>query len=147
MDVLELLKADHDRINLLLDQFRTETGRQQQILIFESVRNDLNVHLKVEEEIFYPAFRNYPELKEIVDSFFKEHQEVRDYLERINALPDGSTEIEGQVTTFSDALNRHLQEEEITLFPMVRKVMKRSERERLGRHIQAMKTELNREAA
>lgn len=142
MDALDLLKTDHDRVNSLYGQFKNESGRQQKALLFENIRNDLEAHALVEEQVFYPSFRNYPEIKERIDHSFEEHAQVKTMLREISALADGSPEFDSKVDELMERVSHHVQEEENELFPMVRRVMKRGERERLGRHMQAMKHDL-----
>ena len=141
MDALELIKTDHQRLESLFDRFRSESGRQQQVLLFENIKQDLNSHTSMEETVFYPAFKNYPEFQEIIDRSYQEYGKVKDQLSKISALPDESPEFADKVKLLWQDVSKHLDEEENELFPMVRKLMKRAERERLGRHMQAAKEE------
>jgi iron-sulfur cluster repair protein YtfE (RIC family) len=141
MDALDILKTDHDRVKSLYEQLKKISGRQEQVLLFESIRNELQIHTRIEESVFYPAFKNYPDFKDIIDQSYEEHRQVRDLLKNAQTQPQGGQDLLNQVETLMSHVEQHVQEEETELFPMVRKIMKRSEREKLGRHLQAAKSE------
>ena len=139
MDALDLLKADHQRVNSLFEQFQSENGRQQKRALFEAIRNDLEAHTSVEESVFYPAFKNYPDFQNLIAASYEEHDEVKSLLTEIEQLGTGSLELDSRVSILMEKVERHVQKEDTELFPMVRRIMRRAERERLGRHMEAIK--------
>ncbi len=153
MDALELLKTDHERVNGLFEQFRTTTGFQGRKQIFMNIYEELETHANVEETIVYPAFRNYPEFKELLDRSYKDHDTVKQELRSLlDQLERGEARIDiddftNRVNRLADSVNKHVTEEESELFPLVRQHLRRPERERMGRHIQAAKDERREQAA
>ncbi len=139
MDVLELLKSDHERVADLFDQFESTDNGTERWRFFQIIRRELTAHAHAEETVFYPAFRRYDELKDLVEECFKEHQEVKDLLAMIEQNGREHAEFEENVTELRENVDHHVEEEENEFFPHVRKIMKRNEREVLGRHIQAEK--------
>lgn len=139
MDALDLLKSDHDRVSSLYEQFKAETNQRQQETLFETIREELFTHTRVEETVFYPAFKNYPEFSDLLSSAYEDHRAVRDQLNRIELGGEAAVDLKLQVSAVMDDVIEHVRKEESVLFPMVRKLMKRAEREVLGRHIQAAK--------
>jgi hemerythrin superfamily protein len=151
MDALELLKSDHDRVKSLFEQFKSTNGLQAQKHIFKSIRQELEIHTYIEETIFYPAFRNFQDFQELLDDAYTEHKAVKEKLNALVSDIEGRTEIPTEeftmrVSEIIDSVLEHVEMEEEELFPMVRKQMKRPEREQMGRHLQAAKDE-QREAA
>jgi len=58
-DAIALLKQDHDKVRELLDELEQaalDDGGEAEALL-ETIENELRVHTTIEEEIFYPAFR------------------------------------------------------------------------------------------
>jgi hypothetical protein len=157
MDVIELLKKDHEHVSQLFQQFRggggltglvkRVTGSQtpgQQRPIAMRICDELDVHARVEEEIFYPAVRqkNDPKLHELLTESEREHAtikerigQVRDHLSDPDALPDRVSELE-------DCVKHHVNEEEGEMFPRLVEVMPEAERERIGVQVKARKTAL-----
>ena len=59
MNAIELLKADHDKVRGLFEQLTNTTKRAEKTRaeLVEKIRLELDVHTQIEEEIFYPAFK------------------------------------------------------------------------------------------
>ena len=59
MDAIALLKTDHQKVRGLLGDLEKTTdraaGKRQKLL--DEIERELTVHTKIEEQIFYPAFR------------------------------------------------------------------------------------------
>ena len=58
-DVLSLLKEDHKKVRGLLDQLEETSGKslKKREELVAKIEQEIKVHTKVEEEIFYPAFK------------------------------------------------------------------------------------------
>jgi hemerythrin superfamily protein len=140
MDALELLKSDHQRISDLFDQFKNTNGLQGQKEIYRSIHRELSVHSHMEETTFYPAFRNYPEFNALITQSFDDHRKLKALLEEIRSIRDPG-QFQSKVHELMDSVLSHVQVEENELFPKVRQLMKRPERETLGRHLQAARDE------
>lgn len=141
MDALEFLKGDHDRVRLLFEQARTESGFQQKKLLYENIRNDLKMHAHCEETVFYPAIHRTGRFGDLVVKSRAEHDQLRRMLDRIDALPEGTLELDARLDELFHEVDTHVQKEERELFPQLRKIWKRDERENLGRHLQVAKDE------
>jgi hemerythrin superfamily protein len=70
MNATQLLKKDHTTVKALFKEFEKAGDRayQKKQGLFAEIKGELEVHMKVEEEIFYPAVKRSPseELKEAV---------------------------------------------------------------------------------
>ena len=57
MNAVKMLKADHDRVQKLFKEFEAagERAYEKKRGIAEEVFTELEIHTKLEEEIFYPA--------------------------------------------------------------------------------------------
>ena len=56
-DVIQMLKDDHRKVEVLFDQFlEEESGKKQQLA--QQIFHELEVHSTLEEELFYPALQN-----------------------------------------------------------------------------------------
>src|SRR4051812_29421171 len=56
MNPVEMLKADHAKVKQLFAQFEAAEGQAKED-IFKEIFKELQVHTKIEEEIFYPAVK------------------------------------------------------------------------------------------
>lgn len=75
MDALTLLKRDHDAVKTILQELdrTTDRGVKTREELFTKVKQELEVHEAIEEEIFYPTLKEHPKAKEIVLEGFEEH--------------------------------------------------------------------------
>src|SRR5919202_1184166 len=82
-DAIELLKQDHREVEELFDQFEKlkEEDEEAASQIIETACTELQIHDKIETEIFYPAIRERAQQKEIEDLLEEaevEHETVRE---------------------------------------------------------------------
>jgi hemerythrin superfamily protein len=136
MDALDVLKSDHEKVRSLYEQIKAGSESGMRSGLMAQLRVELNTHARIEETVFYPAFKNYPEFRGILGDAYADHREIKNLLRQM----DESSGLQG-LDELMSKVESHVKEEENDLFPMVRKLMKRSEREVLGRHLIAAKSE------
>src|SRR4051812_25380989 len=86
MDALDLLKSDHHRVRDLFNEIKRTEGGQRKRLLFEDIRHELTVHSYVEETVFYPSFRKFPQFSELLAESFSEHAQVKSLLDEISRI-------------------------------------------------------------
>jgi hemerythrin superfamily protein len=139
MDALELLRTDHRKVNHLFEQYRTTEDRTQKYRLFERIRMELDAHANAEETVFYPAFRLYEDLKGLIEECYRDHAAVKALLAGLSESYEDPAEFDDKMDELIESVVDHADEEEQVVFPLVRKHMKASERDQLGRHIEAVK--------
>jgi hypothetical protein len=141
MDALDLIKADHQRILSLCNQVKAETGRQQIKLLMQNIRHDLDLMFYAKANVIYPAFKNYPHIVNMTKELVKQQGDISQSIEAIAKMAEDSLDFQNCFLEFKNHGESTITCEEEELFPLIRQEMKRSERERLGRHYQAIKQE------
>lgn len=141
MDALELLMTDHQRVKDLFKEVESSQTENKQRVIFETIKREIQLHAYIEENIFYPTFAKFDEFKDIVAHSLEEHKEVHQLLQQISQLKTNAGQLKDKLFELRDKVEHHVQEEEGKFFPRVRQLMKRGEREQLGRHLQTAKQE------
>jgi hemerythrin-like domain-containing protein len=136
-DAIALLKADHDKVRELLGELEetTEraTGKREKLLA--TIEQELKLHTKIEEEIFYPAFRDAAKKKDDKDLYYEaieEHHVVDLVLPEIKKTAVDSDEFSAKAKVLKDLVEHHAEEEESEMFPRARKLMDHDELRRLG---------------
>jgi len=142
-DAIALLKQDHEKVRGLLGQFENATGARRQKLLTQ-IEKELKVHTTIEEEIFYPAYREAARKKEDKKLFFEaveEHHVVDMVMPEMN---DGSSpeELKAKAKVLKDLVEHHAEEEEKEMFPRARKAMDKDELRSLGEMMQRRKEDL-----
>jgi len=144
-DATSLLEADHAKVRKLLEQLEKarDAGRRRELL--ERIDEELTVHATIEEEVFYPAFREAGEKKEDDKLFFEaiaEHHVVKVVLPDLRATPPDSEEFAGRAKVLKELVEHHAEEEEKEMFPRARRLLGKERLRDLGAQLAARKGQL-----
>ena len=144
MDPIKLLKADHDEVKHLLGELDKTTQRAEVTRTdgLEQLRVKLDVHESIEEEILYPALKEFAKTKDITLEAFEEHHVVDMIMAELEATPVTDETWAAKLTVAKENLEHHIEEEEGEMFKQARQVMDESELEELGDRMAARKKEL-----
>jgi hemerythrin-like domain-containing protein len=146
-DAISLLKEDHATVRELLDELEKAAmndGSEVETLL-ETIEAELKVHTTIEEEIFYPAFREAASRKDdtkLYNEAVEEHHVVDMVLPEIDKDEVGSPEFAAKAKVLKDLVEHHAGEEEKEMFPRARKLMDKDELQTLGEQLARRKEEL-----
>ena len=144
MDALSLLKEDHEKVKKLLTDLdsTTERGVKTRTELFAKVKQELQVHEAIEEEIFYPALKEHPKAKEIVLEAYEEHNVVDMVMAEIEGVAFDDERWGAKLTVMKENIEHHIEEEEGEMFKQARQVFERKELEELGDRMESRKQAL-----
>jgi hemerythrin-like domain-containing protein len=146
-DAIALLKEDHKKVKGLLDQLEKATSESRREQLSAKIEGELKVHTTIEEEIFYPAYRDAAKKKDDKDLFFEakeEHHVVDMVLPEVRSTPKGSDQFEAKAKVLKELVTHHAKEEEKSMFPRARKLLSKDELQNLGDRMAKRKRELSR---
>lgn len=151
LDAISILEDDHDRVRSLFSKMQkaADGGAPREDLVVQ-VLDELDVHTKLEEEIFYPAFRDAAASSEDAHLYYEaveEHHIVHLISPEIEQESSGTMTYAAKVKVLRDVIEHHLEEEEGDLFPSARELLRQDELEELGERMLSRKQELLEEAA
>src|SRR3954454_19027813 len=102
MDAVKLLKDDHKKVKSLFREYEKagERAHQKKQRIAEQAFTELEIHSKLEEEIFYPAVqaKGNKELKEVVNEGLEEHHVVDVLIEELKAMDPSDERYDAKFT-------------------------------------------------
>jgi len=148
MDAIALLTEDHRKVKKLLGELAETTSRAEKTRteLLQQIARELKAHTKVEEEIFYPAFKQAGERSDDDKMYFEaleEHRAAGDLvlpdLENTNVTSD---QFGGRAKVLKELVEHHADEEEKEMFPRARKLLDKAVLTELGQQMQARKQEL-----
>ncbi|MGZ5441954.1 MAG: hemerythrin domain-containing protein [Thermoanaerobaculia bacterium] len=142
-DAIALLKQDHEKVSTLLASLEKATGPRRAKLLAQ-IGQELKVHTTIEEEIFYPAFREAAKKKDdqvMVYEALQEHHMVDLALPEA-AEGENNEDLKAKAKVLKELVEHHAGEEEDDMFPRARKVFSREELRDLGDRMAARKKEL-----
>ena len=148
MDAIQLLKADHSEMRSLLGELESTTARalkKRRELIVE-IEAKLKAHTTIEEEIFYPAFKDAGEKSDDDKMYFEaleEHRAAGDLVlpDLVNTDP-ASEKFSGRAKVLKELVEHHADEEEKEMFPRAKKLLSKDELASLGERLEQRKEEL-----
>ena len=134
MDAISLLKADHDKVKKMLaeGETTTERGEKTRTELFETLKGEMLLHERIEEEIFYPALKSHPKAREIVLEGLEEHHVVDEIMGELEATAVTDETWGAKFTVMKENIEHHIEEEEGDMFKTARQVFEADELEALG---------------
>ena len=141
MNAFTLLKNDHEKVAGILEKINETTeralkGREE---LFTQLKNELDVHTRIEEEILYPTLEEYEETRPISLEAYEEHALVKQLLEELASSPKDDEGWTAKFTVLKENIEHHVEEEEGEMFTKARKVLSKDEIETLGNRLQDAK--------
>ncbi|MGI8930554.1 MAG: hemerythrin domain-containing protein [Candidatus Limnocylindria bacterium] len=141
MDAISLLKSDHDRVKKLLEEgdSTTERGVKTRTELFQTLKKEMMVHERIEEEIFYPALKQHPKAKEIVLEGYEEHHVVDEIMGELEKTDVSDEKWGAKFTVMKENIEHHIEEEEGDMFIKARQILSAEELTDLGARMQELK--------
>lgn len=122
-EAITMLIEDHQKVQKLFRQFeKTESAGQREQIAREAC-SDLEVHTRLEEEIFYPAAQKAleEEESELIGEASVEHSVAKELIEKLKGMGAGDGEFAATFTVLGEYVGHHIEEEQNELFPALRK--------------------------
>ena len=147
MDAIALLKQDHKLVKDLLGQLAESTTRavKKRTELLHEIQINLKAHTTIEEEIFYPAFKEAGKKEEEKMYFeaLEEHRAAEDLVLPDLLNTDPSTEqFSGRAKVLKELIEHHIEEEETEMFKDAKKLLSTEELKALGATMETLKAEL-----
>jgi hemerythrin superfamily protein len=145
-DALTLLKSDHANVKSLLKKLQNATNRDRQRNIFAQIDNELQAHTRIEEEVFYPAFKAAVKGSAEQELYFEaieEHHVVDLVLPAMRTTSLSKELFSAKAKVLQDVVEHHIEKEEGRMFPKARKAMGAQKLQELGRRMQLRKDQIS----
>jgi len=149
-DAITLLKDDHKQVRALLGELdeTTEKAGDKREKLLATIEQELTIHTRIEEEIFYPAFKAKAEESDQLETYFEakeEHGLVDIILPKAKASDPESEEFGARAKVLKDLIVHHAKEEEKEMFKQARELFDRDELLSLGDRMERRRRELVKE--
>jgi hemerythrin superfamily protein len=122
-NALAVLRADHDRVNELFTRFeRLKSNGPQKAQLVERICDELELHTRIEDELFYPSVRPAIGDDDLMDEAQVEHESAKALIEQLRAMKPGDTLYDAKVKVLGEYVRHHVKEEQDEMFPKVEKI-------------------------
>lgn len=142
-DALSLLREDHANVKKAFAEFEQLGDRAyaSKKRLADDICKDLELHTRIEEEIFYPAVRRaLKDARPLLDEAVVEHGTAKDLIKQVQDMDATAELFTATVKVLSEYINHHVKEEEQEMFPLLRKTD--LDLKALGEELSARKQEL-----
>jgi hemerythrin superfamily protein len=120
-DAIQLLRADHRKVQNLFDQFEKARGDDRKAALAQEICTELKVHAQIEEEIFYPSAREALKEQDLIDEATVEHASAKELIAQIEQAQAGDELFDAKVIVLGEYIRHHVKEEQNELFPKLKK--------------------------
>jgi len=138
----QILSQDHQLAMSLIEGLEgvrsDERGNREK---FQKLRAALELHMREEEEIYYPAVAELEGFAGLIDENVAEHAKVRENLGRMSELSPADAIFQTTLTELKIALEAHVEEEETRLFPRSVELLGDERMRELGNQIDQLKSD------
>jgi hemerythrin superfamily protein len=143
MNIEDVIRADHNKVNMLFMQIDNTNDPQKIEEYFGQIYKDLSAHSEAEEEVVYPAVRPfYGDTQELYD----EQAELKQMLEEIKAMSPSDSTFKAKVETLKKAVTDHVRQEESEMFAAIRNNCSDSQREQMATQFKTAKSKIQEQA-
>ena len=144
MNVFELLKKDHREVEGIFAKLEetTERAEKTRAELFAKLKQELDIHARVEETIYYPTIKRAAETRAITLEGFEEHHVIKVLLEELAGMEPTTEQWTAKLKVLKETVEHHVEEEEGEMFKSTREVLTREQLEALGAEMEEEKKRL-----
>jgi len=128
MDAIEMLESQHREVEALFSRIGKARDAAKKTALFEELADKLAMHAAIEEHHFYPAVKA------------KRTEDI--LLESLEEIDADDETFDAKIKVLEEQVSHHVEEEETDLFPKVKKLFDKDQREAIGQEMSAEQAEL-----
>jgi len=147
---IDILTKDHREVTSLLEELENTDIEQlettdKETAPFRSKEDDftklkklLNMHTRLEEEVFYPALAEFAETSILIQTSYDEHQVLEELLSDLSGLNPISEEWLELMAVLKENVDNHVAQEEDELFQKAKTLLGEKRLDELGTEMEEM---------
>jgi hemerythrin-like domain-containing protein len=140
MKATELLEQQHRAVEKLFKRALRADDPEGRRKLCEALTEAIRIHTSLEEEIFYPAYRQEADSKKaekLVLEAYEEHHVVELVLNELPDLDPDAENFEAKLTVLQELVDHHVEIEEDEMFPAAERAFGRERSQHLAEQIQS----------
>jgi hemerythrin superfamily protein len=141
MNIQDLIRLDHNKVNTLFTELLASNDPQKIQEYFGQIYKDLSAHAEAEEEVVYPRVRSFYGQND-TQELYDEQAEMKKMLDEIKAIDPSSSQFKDKIKQLMDVVGDHIRQEESTMFAAIRNNLSTQESEQLSTEFKAAKSKI-----
>jgi hemerythrin superfamily protein len=146
MNIQDVLRLDHNKVNVLFTEIAQSNDPQKIQEYFGQMYKDLTAHAEAEEEVVYPRVRSFYGQSD-TQELYDEQADMKRRLEQIKAISPSAPEFKQRVKDLADIVMDHVRQEESTMFAAIRNNLSSDQTEQLATEFKAAKSRIQQRLA
>jgi len=119
MNIVELLRKDHEKVKMLFREFESAADHKQNIV--SQAISELEIHAAAEEKVFYPAvLEDWQDAAPSINESFEEHHVMKLLMGELKDMSPEDERFDAKFTVMAENVKHHIKEEEAELFARAR---------------------------
>ena len=132
----EMLEHDPEKVKMLFNEYI----ENEDVSKFNEMKRELAVHMKSEEDFYYPKARKADE--SLVKHGIEEHNGIRSLIGALGQLGASDGEFRAKLMELKMSVEHHVDEEEHKLFPESKDVLSDNEEKEIARMFEEKKSKV-----
>jgi hemerythrin superfamily protein len=141
MNIQDLIRMDHAKVNTLFTELLASNDPQKIQEYFGQIYKDLSAHAEAEEKVVYPRVRPFYGEND-TQELYDEQAEMKWMLDEIKAINPSSPQFKDKIKQLMDAVGDHIRQEESSMFAAIRNNLSSQESEQLSTEFKAAKSKV-----
>ena len=121
--ITNMIRMDHTHVLTTFHQYEMGTSPQTKKALVNTACLALEIHAQLEEEIFYPAMRQFAADTRTVEKNIPEHQEMRRLIAKLRSMEPTDTAYDQTFMELMRDVMHHVADEETILLPDAERLM------------------------
>ena len=144
MTIRELLLMDHTKADILFVEIFNANDPHKIQEYFGQLYKDIKAHGTAEEQVVYPAVRQY---YEHTQEIYAQTDEVMEMLDEIKLINPSSSEFKAKIEQLRTAVRTHINQEEKDIFPKLRDNFTHEQQKQMATEFKTAKSKLQKQIA
>jgi hemerythrin superfamily protein len=115
--ITNMIRLDHTHVLSTFHQYEMDSSPQTKQALVNTACLSLEIHAQLEEEIFYPAMRQFAADTPMVEKSIPEHQEMKRLISELRAMQPTDPNYDQTFMQLMRDVIHHVADEETTLLP------------------------------
>lgn len=127
MNIVDLIKRDHDEAKELMETIALERDPAQAMESFGELKTALTAHAQAEQEVLYPAMKVIDETRELTLEAYEEHALAMQLMDELEQEDASSETWRAKFMVLKTNVEHHVREEEKELLPKAKRLLPKDE--------------------
>ena len=139
MTITQMIQTSPAKANELFGKL-ADTGEgavKTREKLFAELKEELELHARLEEQHLFPVLRKHKETKDLVADAVNDNKQTRALLAELERLPKDSEDFPKKLTELRKVFQQHVRDERKELLPVVKKALSEEEAQAVAEKIEA----------